>query len=177
MSMTTLYRMFDAQGRLLYVGISARAAMRWEQHRGEKQWWSEVARIEVEHHEDRLAALTAETTAIRRERPRFNIAGTVGGASVSAAREGGGLSDELRRPKEIGLRSLIVRWPVAERLAEQVWRVVRSPGGSWDVVVVVDGGYQDKRDAQEVLSGWADSFEESALILPEGHEPQPRKSA
>jgi len=74
-STTTLYRMFAADGGLLYVGISSRAAMRWEQHRGEKPWWSEVARITVEHFADRAAALAAELAAIRSEGPLYNIAG------------------------------------------------------------------------------------------------------
>ena len=162
--MTTLYRMFDGAGQLLYVGISSRAALRWEQHRAQKPWWEDVARVEVEHHYDRESALMAEREAILAEKPRHNIAGSI---AMRGLLPGPALADELQRPKRIGLRSLVVRWPVAERLAEQFWQVVRSRHGAWAVALVVDGWYPDKRAAQEAMPVWADSFVEGALALAE----------
>lgn len=82
MSITTLYRMFAEDGRLLYVGISSRAAARWEQHRHDKPWWSEIARISVEHFPTRDKALAAELVAIRGEQPQHNVAGAVHSAVV-----------------------------------------------------------------------------------------------
>jgi hypothetical protein len=175
MSTTTLYRMFAADGRLLYVGISSRAALRWQQHRHERPWWSEVATVTVEHFASRAEALGAELTAIREERPAHNLAGAsaVPGTLPRRDRE---LADELQRPKVIGLRSLLLRWPVAERLAEQFWRVMRSRGGTWDVVLVVDGSYASKKAAQEALPIWADAFGNDALILPQDYR-SARRSA
>lgn len=75
MTATTLYRLFDAAGVLLYVGIGGNPGRRFEQHRGDKLWWGQVARVTLEHHPTREAALAAELDAIQIEHPRHNIAG------------------------------------------------------------------------------------------------------
>ncbi len=74
----TLYRLFAADGDLLYVGIAANLGRRFEQHAEQKPWWSEVVHIRLEHHASRLAALTAETRAIRDEYPRHNVVHNTG---------------------------------------------------------------------------------------------------
>ncbi len=71
--MTTLYRFFDADDRLLYVGIAGTATQRWEQHAKEKGWWDSVARVTVENHPSRQAAADAERNAIRNESPLYNV--------------------------------------------------------------------------------------------------------
>ena len=72
--MTDLYRFYDGQNRLLYIGISLHAAMRASQHRADKPWWGDVARMEVERIDaDRAKAEAIEAEAIRRERPMHNI--------------------------------------------------------------------------------------------------------
>lgn len=72
---TTLYRLHDAADALLYIGIAGNPGRRFQQHRGDKPWWGEVARVILEHHPTRAAALAAELHAIRTEHPRHNIAG------------------------------------------------------------------------------------------------------
>jgi predicted GIY-YIG superfamily endonuclease len=68
-----LYRFFDADETLLYVGISLNAAKRASQHRKDKPWWPDVATMTVERHDTREAALEAEAEAIRSERPLHNV--------------------------------------------------------------------------------------------------------
>ena len=75
---TDLYRFFDADGRLLYVGISFSAVARASQHRGEKPWWPEVANMTVERHDTRDAAAEAELAAILSEKPIHNVVGNRG---------------------------------------------------------------------------------------------------
>lgn len=70
---TTLYRFFDADGKLLYIGITEVGAMRFGGHRGTKHWWWEVANITTEHFECRDDALDAEADAIRAESPQYNV--------------------------------------------------------------------------------------------------------
>lgn len=70
---TALYRHFDAAGQLLYVGISLSAVHRLAQHRQTAHWFDRIARIEIEWHESRAAALAAEIIAIRRESPQCNV--------------------------------------------------------------------------------------------------------
>jgi hypothetical protein len=72
---TCLYRHFDASGTLLYVGVSLHVVVRLIGHRDTAHWFSQLARIEVEHYPTREAALVAEAEAIRTEKPRYNIAG------------------------------------------------------------------------------------------------------
>jgi hypothetical protein len=71
---TALYRHFDAQGVLLYVGISLSAVHRLEQHKRSAGWFGEIARVDVEWHETRAEALTAEAIAIAKEEPSWNVA-------------------------------------------------------------------------------------------------------
>lgn len=74
-SPTTLYRLFDSEGALLYVGVAGNPGRRWEQHAGEKPWWGLVARTTLQHFEHRQDALVAELEAIRNEDPIYNIVG------------------------------------------------------------------------------------------------------
>lgn len=89
MSRTALYRHFDASGRLLYVGISISAMARLAAHEA-AVWFDDIARVDVERHPSRDAALTAERHAIRTEKPLHNIAQTAGGMA-------GALADTLGR--------------------------------------------------------------------------------
>lgn len=68
--MTTLYRLFAADGALLYVGIAGNPGRRFEQHAQHKPWWSTVDRVHREHHPTRQAAELAERTAISNEHPQ-----------------------------------------------------------------------------------------------------------
>jgi len=71
----TLYRHFDAEGRLLYVGISARALQRLATHGAVSHWFHLIVRVTLEHFPSRADALLAEAAAIKAEGPLHNIAG------------------------------------------------------------------------------------------------------
>lgn len=70
--LTTVYRLFDAEGRLLYVGTSVHPQKRWEQHATTKPWWSAVHHAAVVWLSSRDAALAAEREAIVAEGPLHN---------------------------------------------------------------------------------------------------------
>jgi hypothetical protein len=82
--MCQLYRHYDADERLLYVGISLHAVYRLSQHRA-SPWFDQIADIRVEKHETRQAALEAEAEAIRTEGPIYNKA-RPSGVSQNAAK-------------------------------------------------------------------------------------------
>jgi hypothetical protein len=67
-----LYRCYDAQDRLLYVGITNLGLRRWRKHTEESAWWPDVARIDVEHHTTREQAMEREATLIRALEPLYN---------------------------------------------------------------------------------------------------------
>jgi hypothetical protein len=69
-----LYRMFDVDKNLLYVGISNSAGSRWSNHANDKPWWPEVGSVEVEHFANRETVEHAERQAIDLEKPKYNIA-------------------------------------------------------------------------------------------------------
>lgn len=72
MSAVALYRHFDADGQLLYVGISANPFERGKQHKGDSDWFQQVSTITLEWFAKRSEAEVAEIEAIRCERPSFN---------------------------------------------------------------------------------------------------------
>jgi predicted GIY-YIG superfamily endonuclease len=72
MAEQTLYRFFDSNKQLLYVGISINAYERAKQHRKEKYWWEEVATITLTRYEHRQDVEEAERWAIKNEQPLYN---------------------------------------------------------------------------------------------------------
>lgn len=74
---TALYRHYDANNELLYVGISLSAVNRLQGHKRSAEWYDDIAFMSVEYFSTRAEAEAAETKAIREERPRHNIAKVV----------------------------------------------------------------------------------------------------
>lgn len=70
-----VYRYFDDEDVLLYVGESADPSRRAQDHANAQQWWPEVARVEVATFLNASAAKAEEARAIRDERPVYNLAG------------------------------------------------------------------------------------------------------
>lgn len=68
-----LYRHFDCEGNLLYVGVSQSALHRLKKHRHLSPWFSHIARVEMTVYKTREDVLIAERIAIQREKPRHNI--------------------------------------------------------------------------------------------------------
>jgi predicted GIY-YIG superfamily endonuclease len=68
-----LYWFYDAEGTLLYVGITNSGVKRMEQHGAEKLWWPKVSHIAVDHFPTRDEALAAEDAAIRKHEPLHNL--------------------------------------------------------------------------------------------------------
>lgn len=99
-----LYRMYDGEENLLYIGISVSPITRTGQHYSEKEWFREVCLIELEWFDDVKSAQQAESIAIRRERPMHNI--------ISAAKP--------RYRRETALVKVISFAESQDRLAEEV---------------------------------------------------------
>lgn len=70
---TAVYRLFDADGALLYVGMSRDPERRFKDHRREKDWWEEVDGISIEWFASRYKASLAEAHAIGTEGPLYNV--------------------------------------------------------------------------------------------------------
>ncbi len=70
---TALYRMYDSDDELLYVGISCNPGSRIAQHAEFKEWYEDVAIIRIAWLSTRRAALKEEAKAIVNEDPKYNI--------------------------------------------------------------------------------------------------------
>jgi predicted GIY-YIG superfamily endonuclease len=68
-----LYRQFDADGVLLYVGSTINPKRRWRQHLERSPWAGQVVRTQVEWFGRVMDALAAETQAIIWEKPLHNL--------------------------------------------------------------------------------------------------------
>lgn len=80
-----LYRHFDLEGRLLYIGISVDPDLRLNQHKASSRWASDIYSVSVEWMNCRSGALSAELSAIRSEAPLHNRAGVLNDHPCHAA--------------------------------------------------------------------------------------------
>lgn len=69
---TCVYRAYDKDGALLYVGISMNLESRLTKHRS-SAWWPLTDEITIKWYGGREEAKAAEREAIRTEAPRFNL--------------------------------------------------------------------------------------------------------
>lgn len=67
-----VYRHFDKDGNLLYVGMSMNPFKRLGGHRFESIWFDRIVKITIERYPTKWDAITAERRAIRNENPQFN---------------------------------------------------------------------------------------------------------
>jgi excinuclease UvrABC nuclease subunit len=70
---TYLYRLWDDNDQLLYVGISKSAMARLTQHQRNKEWSQEIAKVTIESVGSRDEAQRLEKIAIQNEQPKYNI--------------------------------------------------------------------------------------------------------
>lgn len=68
-----LYRHYDSNGNLLYVGISISTIQRLSQHKDFSHWFEKISKVTIEHHKSREEAIAAEIKAIKEEKPEYNI--------------------------------------------------------------------------------------------------------
>ena len=68
----TVYRYFDSDGVLLYVGVTANGVTRMLVHAGQSRWWPLAASCTLEHFPNEAEAYAAEAQAIASESPLFN---------------------------------------------------------------------------------------------------------
>ena len=69
---TDLYRHFDSNGTLLYIGISLSTLNRLGQHKDNSHWFNSISNITIEKFNTREEALLAEKDSIINEKPYYN---------------------------------------------------------------------------------------------------------
>jgi len=73
-TLNILYRLWNAENKLLYIGISKSAMVRLSEHQQTKEWATEIHNITLEYFDSRELCLLAESKAIKSEKPKYNIA-------------------------------------------------------------------------------------------------------
>jgi predicted GIY-YIG superfamily endonuclease len=94
--MTCTYRLYDAAGQLLYVGVAYDFDERFRQHAAEKDWWTQVARRDVIWFCSRFGALYEEARAIEDERPLHNTRRGLHAIGLMVIRRVGNCHDRFR---------------------------------------------------------------------------------
>ena len=74
---TCLYRHYDKEGILLYVGISLNIIIRTAKHENKSHWWRQICNIKIQHFSTRKEAEEAEREAISKENPLYNVASSL----------------------------------------------------------------------------------------------------
>jgi predicted GIY-YIG superfamily endonuclease len=70
-----VYRYFDEDGAILYIGCTNDQFGRMEQHRMSSPWWHEVRSFTAERHSTQAEARASESSAIYAEYPLYNVRG------------------------------------------------------------------------------------------------------
>ena len=68
-----LYRIYDTDDELLYIGATINPGGRFNDHARAQPWWDEAATIRLEHFDSLEALLAAEDAAIRLDGPQYNV--------------------------------------------------------------------------------------------------------
>lgn len=68
-----VYRFYDADGCLLYIGMSTCIAERISAHQSSADWFPTCTKLTIEHFEERSCAVDAERKAIIFEKPAYNV--------------------------------------------------------------------------------------------------------
>ncbi|MFD7016092.1 GIY-YIG nuclease family protein [Streptomyces sp. NPDC059928] len=112
---TALYRLYDSDDRLLYIGVTKNPPRRFAAHRSDKPWWPNVARREVSWWPTRYEAGRAESAAIWNESPLYNQAGTPADNAKRSARQQANL-EQARIKGKVSFRANLLRRKVKARL-------------------------------------------------------------
>jgi hypothetical protein len=70
-----VYRFYDSDNALIYVGITNNPVKRWALHAYQKSWWGDVTLREVEWFSTREEAEVVESEQINAHRPKWNMDG------------------------------------------------------------------------------------------------------
>jgi hypothetical protein len=96
--MANVYIAYDADDKVLYVGVTKRQITRIDEHRERSAWWPLVRRLEIEHYPTPADAAMRESELIRTLQPPFNVKGTASRAGVKTARRAAQRACEAELP-------------------------------------------------------------------------------
>ena len=128
-----LYRLFDRDGQLLYVGISLHAIRRATEHRGAKSWWPLVARMDLEALPvgTRAEAEAIERDVIVAEQPLHNIVHNTRSGGLIVAEPDEWLCVTCERPVQDGSGFVVLRHLATETTVQRCDMRLCAPAGAY----------------------------------------------
>jgi predicted GIY-YIG superfamily endonuclease len=70
--LVAVYKLFNSNGELIYVGKSVDLRERFSQHKNNSSWWGEVAEKTALYFDTEWEALAVEAELIQKESPKYN---------------------------------------------------------------------------------------------------------
>ncbi len=77
MNLHIVYRMYDSNNELLYVGCTKNLLARIGSHQSDKEWKYDIKNITLEYFDNRLDALNAESKYQKNENPKYSIPSSI----------------------------------------------------------------------------------------------------
>ena len=118
-----LYRMFDRDNRLLYIGLTNNPKGRFGNHRDTQRWWDQVDHITVENFPSREELIKAERAAIEAEKPINNVVYNRGRETPEERSE----REEAKFRREEELEDRCMGIALARIIAEESYGIKRKP--------------------------------------------------
>lgn len=116
-----VYRCYDAEGRLLYVGCSKAPVTRMTAHKRSTWWWPQVARVANTVFPSKGYALGRESVLIDELAPLWNVVGAPYSRLTAEDFE-----ERLRLAEEFGAPEKVVRRLTREYVSRYGLQAVRS---------------------------------------------------
>jgi predicted GIY-YIG superfamily endonuclease len=164
-SKTALYRHFNKENELLYVGISLNALNRLGQHKEHAHWFSDITDVRIEHFETRELALKAERDAVVKENPKHNIKLRIPEKQIKEMEKSAARQSAIEHSKKQAVRNHVVFKicysidEVADMLMMRKQEIQKHIDENRLTIFHVEGKpswqYPDKAIIKPRISGWA----------------------
>ena len=138
-----LYRHFDKDGKLLYIGTSISVMSRTSHHHKISPWFNKITSITIERFPGRYDAARAEKKAILEEFPVYNKMFNIGNSRLRLVEKTlPSLARELFTPRERSILEFLEK----SKAEEQLWyrefydnynRDFPSDDGEWHVPLII----------------------------------------
>ena len=128
---TYLYKMYNNDDQLLYVGITNNVDQRFTAHASTKSWWKDVDNINLKIYQDRESAILSERMTIISEHPKYNELVTKKPYAASPEKRYPPSHSKLPKSEVLHLRSLDG--------SDMLNRAAELQAAGWSVVSILEG--------------------------------------